>query len=199
MFRAKGVVTVFVLLFLGIFAHGCGGDDSSSREQLEAARAEGAQEAREQAQLKRLQDQVKELQQNAGQGTGQNPQSGKVDQESGDASQSGSANQGNGSGAQGGAPRNGGSPNGNPGPSDGYYEESVSNGPDSSCGNGVRIGSNTSCAFAMNVAGEYGSNPGATTINAFSPVTGEHYKMSCSPWKQGTVCVGGRGSAVFLP
>ena len=199
MLRAKGVVTVLVLLFIGLFAYGCGGDDSSTEEQLQTAREEGAREARENARLKQLQDQVKELQQEAGQGPDKNSQNGKVDQASGGYGQSGGANEGNSSGNQGVAPQNGGSAIGNPGPRDGYYEESVSNGPDSSCGNGIRIGLNTSCAFAMNVAGEYGSNPGATTINAYSPVTGEHYKMSCSPWKRGTVCVGGRGSAVFLP
>ncbi len=87
----------------------------------------------------------------------------------------------------------------NEGRGDGYYENSAG-GPVSSCSGNVRVGPNTSCDFAMNVAGEYGSNPGASTINAFSPATGEHYTLSCGPWSGGgTVCAGGNGAAVYLP
>ena len=68
-----------------------------------------------------------------------------------------------------------------------------------SCGGGVSAGSSTSCEFAMNVAGEYGSNPGASSINAYSPVTGQMYTMSCSPSGGGTVCSGGNGASVFIP
>ena len=60
-------------------------------------------------------------------------------------------------------------------------------------------GPNTTCAFAMNVAGEYGSNPGATTISAYSPVTGENYTMTCSAYSAGHVCTGGNGASVYLP
>jgi len=73
-------------------------------------------------------------------------------------------------------------------------------GPASSCAAGVRVGPNTSCSFAMNVAGEYGSNPGAASIRAYSPVTGEYYTMGCVAWSGGgTVCTGGNGAAVYLP
>ena len=51
----------------------------------------------------------------------------------------------------------------------------------------------------MNVAGEYGSNPGASSISAYSPVTGQMYTLSCSPSGSGTVCSGGNGASVFIP
>ena len=45
-----------------------------------------------------------------------------------------------------------------------------------------------------------GSNPDATTISAYSPVTGENYTMSCASWNGGgTVCSGGNGAVVYLP
>lgn len=68
------------------------------------------------------------------------------------------------------------------------------------CGGGIGRSSATSCDFAFNVAGEYGSNPGASSIRAYSPVTGQHYTMSCaamSGWS--AVCTGGSGAAVFIP
>lgn len=77
---------------------------------------------------------------------------------------------------------------------------SSSGGPVSACADGVRVGPGTSCDFAMNVAGEKGSNPGASTISAYSPVTGEYYTMSCGAWSGGgTVCAGGNGASVYLP
>lgn len=95
--------------------------------------------------------------------------------------------------------RSGSSGQGNAGRGDGYYENS-GGGPISSCADGVRVGANTSCSFAMNVAGEYGSNPGASTINAYSPATGDFYTLNCGPWSGGgTVCTGGNGAAVYLP
>lgn len=76
----------------------------------------------------------------------------------------------------------------------------ASGGPVSSCADGVRVGPSTSCSFAMNVAGEKGSNPDAGTISAYSPVTGENYTMTCGPWSGGgTVCTGGNGASVYLP
>lgn len=165
MSRPKGVFAIFVLLFIGLFAAGCGGDDGATQEQLDAAKAQGAKEAREQAKLDRLQNQVKQLQNQTKKRNGGRPQ------------------------------KNGG----NAGQGDGYYE-SGSGGPVSTCATGVQVGANTSCAFAMNVAGEYGSNPGASSISAYSPVTGEYYTMSCGSWGGGgTVCTGGNGAAVYLP
>lgn len=72
--------------------------------------------------------------------------------------------------------------------------------PAKTCAGGVGASSATSCEFAFNVAGEYGSNPGASRISAYSPVTGESYTMSCSAmsgWS--AVCTGGSGAAVFIP
>jgi hypothetical protein len=170
MSRLKGVSAVLVLVCLGLFAYGCGGDDDgATQEQLDAAKAEGAKEARDQAKLNQLQNQVKQLQKKTNNnGSGKN------------------SNGGNG---------------GNGGQGDGYYGGgSSSGGPVASCGGGVQVGPNTTCAFAMNVAGEKGSNPGASTISAYSPVTGDYYTMTCSRWSGGgTVCTGGNGASVYLP
>lgn len=76
---------------------------------------------------------------------------------------------------------------------------SSSGGGQTACGGGVTAGANTSCAFAMNVAGEYGSNPGASSIMAYSPVTGQLYEMKCSPSGGGTVCAGGNNASVYIP
>lgn len=89
--------------------------------------------------------------------------------------------------------------NSNAGRGDGYYETGSAGGPVETCATGVQVGPNTSCSFAMNVAGEYGSNPGAATISAYSPATGQHYTLSCGPWSSGTVCTGGNNASVYLP
>jgi hypothetical protein len=162
MARLKGVSAVFVLLCLGLFAYGCGGDDGATQDQLDAAREEGAKEAEQQAKVNQLQKQVNQLRKKSNQGNGQN---------------GGSQSQSGGSGGSG-----------------------SSGGPVSSCAGGVQVGPNTSCDFAMNVAGEKGSNPGASSISAYSPVTGQYYTMSCGPWSGGgTVCTGGNGASVYLP
>lgn len=73
-------------------------------------------------------------------------------------------------------------------------------GPSKTCSSGIGASSATSCEFAYNVAGTYMANPGATSIVAFSPVTGQDYTMTCSPWSGGgTVCRGGNDAAVFIP
>ena len=164
MWSVKGVSVVLVSCLLGLLAAGCGGDEGVTQDQLDAARQEGAKEARDQAKLDQLQNQVKQLQRQANNGSGRNE---KQD-----------------NGGQGG----------------GYYEGGSSyGGPVATCATGVQVGPNTSCDFAMNVAGEYGSNPGASTISAYSPVTGEYYTMSCGAWDGGTVCTGGNNAAVYLP
>jgi len=72
--------------------------------------------------------------------------------------------------------------------------------PAKTCSGGIGASSATSCDFAFNVAGEYGSNPGASRINAYSPVTGQNYTMSCVSMDGWTaVCTGGSGAAVFIP
>lgn len=159
MSRLKGVSAVLVLLCLGLFAYGCGGNDEVTQDDID----EAIQQVEERQQVRELQKRVKQLQKRAKRGTG--------------------TNSGNSSGQ-----------------GDGYYEGgSGSGGPVSSCGAGVQVGPNTSCAFAMNVAGEYGSNPGAGSISAYSPVTGEYYSLSCRAWSGGTVCTGGNDAAVYLP
>lgn len=161
MARLKGVIVVFVLLCLGVFAYGCGGNDEASQDQLDQAREEGKQEAQEEAKLDELEQQINNLRK-------------KSRNHSGNSNRSYS------------------------GQGDGYY--SNAGGPVSTCATGVQVGSNTSCAFAMNVAGEYGSNPGASSISAYSPVTGQYYTMSCGPWSGGgTVCTGGNNASVYLP
>ena len=65
MSRTKGVVTVLAVLCLGVFAFGCGGDDGASQEELDKARAEGAKEAKAeaeaQAKIDELEAEVEEL------------------------------------------------------------------------------------------------------------------------------------------
>jgi hypothetical protein len=167
MLRSRGFAAVFVLLGLGVLLGACGG--GASDEELEKARQEGAQQAREQAQIEALEDKVKELEQEGG---GPDSKGGGTDDSGSGGSDSGS---GSGSGTDSGS------------------------GPVTTCADDVQAGANTSCAFAINVAGEYGSNPGATTINAYSPTTGEYYTMTCSTWTDGrTVCRGGNNAAVFI-
>ena len=164
MSRPKGVSAVLVLICFGLFAYGCGGDDGATQDQLDAAREQGAKEARDQAKLDQLQNQVKQLQKQSSQGSANDSQ---------------------------------GNSNSNQTGSDGT---SGGSGPVASCGDGVQVGPNTSCSFAMNVAGEKGSNPDATTISAYSPVTGQNYTMTCAPWSGGgTLCSGGNGALVYLP
>lgn len=156
-----GYVIVAALVCL-LALSACGG--GTSDEELEKARAEGAQEAKEQAKIEQLEKEVQKLQrQNERQGGNR-----------GNSGRSRNANQPSGGGRSGG-------------------------GPTTVCQDNVSVGPNTSCAFAMNVAGEYGSNPGASTIRAYSPVTERFYVMNCSPWSGGgTVCTGGNGAAVYI-
>lgn len=68
------------------------------------------------------------------------------------------------------------------------------------CADGIGASSATSCDFAMNVTGEYGSNPGTSSLEAYSPATGQYYMMSCvgmSGWA--AVCTGGNNAAVYIP
>lgn len=69
----------------------------------------------------------------------------------------------------------------------------------SACTGGLQAGPNTTCGFAMNVAGELGSNPGATSIHTTSPTTGVDYTMSCASSSGGTICTGGNNASVFIP
>ena len=49
------------------------------------------------------------------------------------------------------------------------------------CGGGLSTGPDTSCPFAHNVREAYRASGDASSISAYSPVTGETYVMSCGP------------------
>jgi hypothetical protein len=66
-----------------------------------------------------------------------------------------------------------------------------------SCAEGVYAGPNTSCEFAFNVADAYYSAGQPSTVEAYSPVTGLTYTMSCSGTSP-TVCQGGNDASVYL-
>jgi hypothetical protein len=146
-----------VIALLGSVALGaCGG--GASEEELEKARAEGAQAERERAKIAEMEKEIKKL---------------KRENRSGAS--------GSGMSAGGAGSVSGGS------------------GPVKVCQDNVSVGPDTTCEFAMNVAGEYGSNPGASTIRAYSPVTDQFYVMTCKPWNgTGTICTGGKGATVYI-
>jgi hypothetical protein len=65
------------------------------------------------------------------------------------------------------------------------------------CGNdGLSVGPNTTCAFAENVRSAYESD-GPGIVDAYSPVTGLTYTMSCSAGPS-VVCTGGNGASVYF-
>jgi len=65
-----------------------------------------------------------------------------------------------------------------------------------SCGGGVSVGPNTSCAFAFNVDQTYQTyGPGALTV--YSPVTNLTYTMFCSG-STPVVCTGGNNASVYF-
>jgi len=65
------------------------------------------------------------------------------------------------------------------------------------CGNGLRAGPNTSCAFADVVRSAYESSD-SPTVDAFSPVTGKVYTMTCTSGSP-HVCTGGNNASVTFP
>lgn len=66
------------------------------------------------------------------------------------------------------------------------------------CGGVVSAGPTTSCAFAINVANSYlRSGGGHTTVDTYSPVTGQWYMMTCTPGVP-TVCRGGKAAVVYI-
>lgn len=159
MFDLRRITLVLLTLVATVVLAAC--DGGASQDELDRAKQEGAQQAREQAQLKELQQQIKNLQRD-GNDTGTGASTGSIPSTS-----SGVDN----------------------GP-----------GPDKSCEYGVLASTETTCPFALNVASEYQSNPGASTISAYSDTTGQSYTMTCAPWAGGgTVCRGGVGAAVFIP
>lgn len=136
----------------------CGEDDGPSQAELNAARKEGAQQARQQQQIQNLQDQLKEEQKDGDGGSGDQTQS-SSDSTSGGGSSSFSG---------------------------------------TDCGQGVVAGPNTSCAFAINVAGDFNSSGQPSVVNTFSPTTGQTYTMNCTPG-QPNICRGGNNASVAFP
>jgi hypothetical protein len=67
----------------------------------------------------------------------------------------------------------------------------------SSCGGGISVNASTTCPFAQNVAEEYRSSGGASSIEVYSPVTKQTYTMSCSGGVP-TVCRGGNNAVVYI-
>jgi hypothetical protein len=70
-------------------------------------------------------------------------------------------------------------------------------GGQTSCGGGLSVGPNTSCAFAANVQATYQSH-GPGTFDVYSPVTGKMYSMTCNGGVQ-VVCTGGNNASVYFP
>lgn len=67
------------------------------------------------------------------------------------------------------------------------------------CGGGLSVGPNTSCPFAQNVRYAYESSGGHRHISAYSPVTGETYRMDCEPGADvAVVCTGGDNATVYF-
>lgn len=70
-------------------------------------------------------------------------------------------------------------------------------GGSTACGDGLSVNSVTSCPFARNVRDTYERSGGASTIDVYSPVTSQTYRMSCSSGVP-VVCSGGNGAAVYI-
>lgn len=90
--------------------------------------------------------------------------------------------------------RSGGAPKPTPAPAPAPAPAPVSG---TDCGNGLRAGPNTSCAFADVVRSAYESSD-SPTVDAFSPVTGKVYTMTCTGGSP-HVCTGGNNASVSFP
>jgi serine/threonine-protein kinase len=65
-------------------------------------------------------------------------------------------------------------------------------------GTSLSVGTNTTCAFARNVADAYYGNGGGTTrFDVYSPATGRYYTMNCTSGVP-TVCRGGNNAVVYI-
>lgn len=71
--------------------------------------------------------------------------------------------------------------------------------PGTSCGDGISVGPNTSCAFARNVYLDWHNSGGGTrTVVTYSPVTNTDYTMNCSSSGVMTTCRGGNNAVVYI-
>ncbi len=64
------------------------------------------------------------------------------------------------------------------------------------CGNGVAVGPNTTCPFALNVAAKFRAGR-ARVVTAYSPARNRNYVMTCASGTP-TVCRGGDDASVFI-
>ena len=65
---------------------------------------------------------------------------------------------------------------------------------------GISVNADTSCPFAENVESAWESSGGASSVSAYSPVTGLAYAMSCTASGTGyEVCTGGDNAYVEFP
>jgi len=90
--------------------------------------------------------------------------------------------------------RSGGAPKPVPAPAPAPAPAPVSG---TDCGNGLRAGPNTSCAFADVVRSAYESSD-TPTVDAYSPTTGKVYTMTCTGGSP-HVCTGGNNASVTFP
>jgi hypothetical protein len=97
--------------------------------------------------------------------------------------------------AQGSSSSSGSSSSGSGSSSSSANANPYSNG--TACGGGLFAGPTTSCPFAENVQQAYNQAPGSVAIvQAFSPVTGQTYSMSCAPAGSGITCSGANNASV---
>lgn len=156
--RLPHLFVVAVLAIAAAAAISACGDDSPSQAELNAARKEGQQQARQQQQIKQLQKALKDAK-------GNDSGSGDKTTSTTDSSSGGSS-----------APFAGGT----------------------DCGQGIVAGPNTSCAFAINVAGDFNSSGQPSQVTTYSPTTGQTYTMNCTAG-QPNVCRGGNNASVAFP
>lgn len=78
------------------------------------------------------------------------------------------------------------------------YEAQTATAPagQTSCGDGLSVGPDTTCVFAENVRSAYESS-GPGTVMAYSPVTNRTYAMRCTAGET-VVCTGGNNATVYF-
>lgn len=70
-------------------------------------------------------------------------------------------------------------------------------GGETSCGGDLSVGPATTCEFAEAVQSAYRSSGGASTVEAYSPVTNKTYEMTCVTGVR-VKCTGGIGASVYF-
>lgn len=66
-----------------------------------------------------------------------------------------------------------------------------------SCGSGVSAGGSASCPFAVNVRDAYYQSGQSSSFEAYSPVTGQTYTVSCSGSGPAT-CTAGNNAVIYI-